>query len=70
MILIGIRCDAGPDMDGTERKVTIVIDADGALQEVRRGWPGPKDTELCESVILRITSEEYLLQCRIACGEA
>jgi hypothetical protein len=69
MIRIGIRCTAGPDAEGKERKVTIVINVDGGLEEVRIGWPGPKDTELCESIILRITPEEWLLQQQAACGE-
>lgn len=69
MILIGIRCDAGPDVQGKERKVTVVINADGELQEVRLGWPGPRDESLCDGPILRITPEEYLLQCQIQCGE-
>jgi len=70
MILIGIRCDAGPDVQGKERKVTIVINADGELQEVRLGWPDPKSEELSDSVILKITPEEYLRQLQIQCGEA
>jgi hypothetical protein len=69
MILIGIRCDAGPGTDGKPRKVTVLINADGELQGVRLGWPDPKDTDLCEGPILRITPEEYLLQCQIQCGE-
>jgi hypothetical protein len=69
MILIGIRCDAGLDVQGKERKVTIIIDADGGLQGVRLGWPDPRSEELADSVILQITPEEYLRQLQIQCGE-
>lgn len=59
MILIAICCDAGPDEAGNERKLTIVINADGELQEVRKGWPGPKEEGLGEGPTLGITPEEY-----------
>lgn len=70
MILIGIRCDAGNDAEGKERKVTIVINADGELQEVRIGWPDPKDESLGDGPILEITPEEYVRQLQISVGEA
>lgn len=65
MILIAICCDAGNDQDGNERKLTIVINADGETQSVKEGWPGPKDESLAEGPTLAITPEEYQRQLEI-----
>ena len=69
-MLIAILCDAGPDLDKTDRKVTILIGPDGARQETRVGWPDPGDVSICWGPILMITREEYILERQIACGEA
>lgn len=69
MILIAICCDAGPDAGGNERKLTIVINADGEVQEVRRGWPGVKEEVLGDGPTLEITPEEYQRQLEIVRGK-
>ena len=69
-MLIAILCDAGKDLDGTERKVTILIDQQGRRHETRGGWPDPGDVSVYWGPILMITREEYIAECQIACGEA
>jgi hypothetical protein len=69
-MLIAILCDAGPDLDKTDRKVTILIDQEGHRHETRVGWPDPGDVSICWGPILMITPKEYLTECQIACGEA
>jgi hypothetical protein len=59
MILIGIFCDAGPDSQGNERKLTVVINADGEIQDVKIGWLGPKEEWLSEGPTLEISPGEY-----------
>ena len=69
-MLIAILCDAGLDLDKTDRKITILIDQQGCRHETRRGWPEPGDVSICWGPILMITREEYIAECQIACGEA
>lgn len=66
-MLIAVRLDAGPDLDGRERKLTLYIDSSGALFDVLSGWPRPGPT-VQQGPILRITPEEYELQLQIAMG--
>lgn len=68
--MIAIRCDAGPATDQSPQKVTIVIDEKGRIHEVWLGWERANLPDVDLGPILGITREEYLLQCRIACGEA
>jgi hypothetical protein len=70
MMLIAIRCDAGRDVQGTERKVTILIDHMGKRHETWMEWPDLKAEGIHWGPILSITPEEYLRQSQIACGEA
>lgn len=69
-MLIAILCDAGPDLDKTERKITILVDKDGNRQETRIGWPDVGDVSIHWGLILHITREEYILQENIAYGNA
>lgn len=65
-MLIAIRCDAGKDQTGRERKVSILVDSMGQLQEVRLGWPKTDEAGIHWGPLLRITPEEYLVQLKIA----
>lgn len=67
-MLIAILCDAGPDLDGSERKVTIFIDQEGNRHETRIGWPDVGDVSVHWGPILLITREEYILESQIAYG--
>jgi hypothetical protein len=69
-MLIAIRCDAGKDTDGTERKVTVYIDHFGHRQMTKVGWPAPDEEGIHWGPVLGITPKEYLLECQIACAEA
>ena len=69
-MMIAILCDAGPDLDGSERKLSILLDQEGCRHETRIGWPDVGDVSIHWGLILHITREEYILQENIAYGNA
>lgn len=66
--MIAILCDAGKDVTGKERKVTLLLDPQGQLCDVRTGWLHPDQAEFHWGPILRITPEEYIFHLQIATG--
>lgn len=65
-MMIAILLDAGKDLTGKDQKLTMLIDQEGRLHEVRTGWPAPREASFHWGPVLRITTAEYLLQLQIA----
>lgn len=67
-MLIAILLDGGPAADASARKLTLLVDQQGAMVDVRVGWPASDDNGLLFGPILQITPDEWLRQLQIAQG--
>ena len=67
-MMIAIRCDAGKDDRGTERRTTLYINQNGNIQDAMVGWPDQFEDGIECGPILRVTPEEYIFQCQVSTG--
>lgn len=66
--MIALLCNAGPDVEGAPRKTTLFIDEQGYIHDARLGWPSPDETGFTWGPILKVSSEEWLFQTKLALG--
>lgn len=70
MMLIAIRLDAGKDLFGKDRKVTVFIDHMGHRHDTQLGWPDPAADGIHWGPIFAITQGEWIAELQIATGAA